>query len=70
MSSPSQVAYKFGNFCLLPGDKQLLCGGVPLALAPKVFDTLCLLVESQGRLVEKDEFLHRVWQDSFVEILF
>lgn len=45
----------------------MLCGGAPLALAPKVFDTLVLLVESQGRLVEKDEFLERVWQGGFVE---
>jgi TolB-like protein/Flp pilus assembly protein TadD len=67
MSAPPQLTYKFGNFHLLPRNKQLLCGGAPLALAPKVFDTLCLLVESQGRLVEKDEFLERVWQGSFVE---
>ena len=67
MSSPSQVTYKFGNFCLLPGDKQLLCEGATVPLAPKVFDTLVLLVESQGRLVEKDEFLQQVWQGSFVE---
>lgn len=32
-----------------------------------MFDTLLLLVESQGRLVEKDEFLRRLWPDSFVE---
>ncbi len=67
MSTPHQITYKFGNFRLLPGDKQLLCASAPVPLAPKVFDTLCLLVESQGRLVEKDEFLQRVWMGSFVE---
>ncbi len=67
MSSPPQIAYKFGNFRLLPVDKQLLRDDAPVPLAPKVFDTLCLLVERQGRLVEKNEFLERVWQGSFVE---
>ena len=32
-----------------------------------MFDTLLLLVESQGRLIEKDEFLKHIWPDSFVE---
>jgi TolB-like protein/Tfp pilus assembly protein PilF len=38
-----------------------------VALPPKVYDTLWLLLESQGRLVEKDEFLNRLWPDSHVE---
>jgi len=59
--------YRFGTFTLLPADKQLLRDGKPVALAPKVFDTLLMLVESQGRLLRKEEFLKRVWQDSFVE---
>lgn len=59
--------YRFGAFTLLPADKQLLRDGKPVALAPKVFDTLLMLVESQGRLLKKEEFLKRVWQDSFVE---
>ncbi len=67
MVAPARAAYKFGSFRLLPIDKQLLRDGQPVPLAPKVFDTLCMLVESQGRLVEKDEFLKRVWPDSFVE---
>ncbi len=67
MSSRPQVAYKFGDFFLSPVDKQLLRDGKPVALPPKVFDTLLLLVESHARLVEKDDFLKRVWPDSFVE---
>ena len=61
------LAYQFGDFSILPSDKQLLRAGKAIPLAPKVFDTLLLLVESQGRLVEKDEFLKRVWRDRFVE---
>ena len=67
MSSRPQVAYKFGDFLLNPADKQLLRDGKPVALPPKVFDALLLLVESQAHLVEKDDFLKRVWPDSFVE---
>jgi DNA-binding winged helix-turn-helix (wHTH) protein len=61
------VAYKFGCFCLLPAEKQLLREGKPVPLAPKVYDTLLLLLESQGHLVEKNELLNRLWPDSVVE---
>lgn len=61
------MVYRFGSFTLVPAEKRLLLGGKPVALAPKVFDTLLLLVESQGRLLNKQEFLTRVWHDSFVE---
>jgi TolB-like protein/Flp pilus assembly protein TadD len=36
-------------------------------LQPKVFDTLLMLVENHGRLVEKDSFLKGLWPDTFVE---
>jgi len=67
MSSRPQVAYKFGDFLLNPSDKRLLRDGKPVALPPKVFDTLLLLVESHAHLVEKDDLLKRLWPDSFVE---
>ena len=67
MSDPRQMAYEFGGFRLIPADRQLVRGGKSVALTPKVFDTLVLLVESGGRLVEKDEFLARIWPDTVVE---
>ena len=67
MPSKTGVVYKFGDFLLNPADKRLLRDGTPVALPPKVFDTLLLLVESQARLVEKSEFLKRLWPDTFVE---
>jgi TolB-like protein/Flp pilus assembly protein TadD len=36
-------------------------------LQPKVFDTLQMLVENHGRLVEKDNFLKGLWPGTFVE---
>ncbi len=62
-----QVSYEFADFRLLPGEKQLMCGPKPVKLQPKVFDTLLMLVENHGRLVEKDSFLKGLWPDTFVE---
>jgi len=67
MSNNPQVAYEFGAFTLFPAEKRLLCDGKAVALAPKVFDTLVLLVENQGRLIPKEELLQALWPDSFVE---
>jgi DNA-binding winged helix-turn-helix (wHTH) protein/tetratricopeptide (TPR) repeat protein len=36
-------------------------------LAPKVFDTLLVLVEGGGRILEKENLLNKVWPDAFVE---
>ena len=67
MPSRTEVLYKFGDCLVSPAEKQLLRGGKPVPIQPKVFDTLLLLLESQGRLIEKDEFLSRLWPDSSVE---
>src|SRR5262245_19192275 len=40
---------------------------LPVPLTPKAFDTLLLLVENRGRLVEKEALMKSVWPDSFVE---
>ncbi|HWT07185.1 MAG TPA: winged helix-turn-helix domain-containing protein, partial [Xanthomonadales bacterium] len=39
----------------------LTLGGEPLALGPRVVDTLTALVERAGAVVTKDELLDRVW---------
>ncbi|HKY44878.1 MAG TPA: winged helix-turn-helix domain-containing protein [Pyrinomonadaceae bacterium] len=38
-----------------------------MPLKPKVFDTLLLLVENRGRVLEKEELLRRLWPDTIVE---
>ena len=48
-------------------ERRLLRRGECIPLTPKVFDTLLLLVENAGHLVEKEAFLKRLWPDSFVE---
>src|SRR6266567_4530220 len=67
MGEPATSVYEFGDYQLDLSNKALLRKGTMVPLTPKVFDTLVLLVENSGRLVEKDEFLRRLWPDSFVE---
>ena len=67
MTSPARSTYAFGRFRLDPADKVLYRDGIPVALTPKAFDTLAVLVEAHPRLVTRDELLARVWPDTFVE---
>ena len=59
--------YEFGEFQLDVRERALLRNGEALQLTPKAFDTLVVLVENAGSLVEKDEMMRVVWPDSFVE---
>jgi DNA-binding winged helix-turn-helix (wHTH) protein len=43
-------------------ERRLLRNGRPLPLRAKVFDTLCVLVQSHGRLVGKDALMKAVWR--------
>jgi DNA-binding winged helix-turn-helix (wHTH) protein len=58
--------YDFGPFRLDPTQHLPLREGSMVALTPKAFETLLLLVRNHGRVVEKDELLKCVWPDSFV----
>jgi DNA-binding winged helix-turn-helix (wHTH) protein/tetratricopeptide (TPR) repeat protein len=66
MAQPSSHVYTFGDFRLDTGSGLLYRNNRPVPLTPKVYDTLRLLVENSGRLVEKDEFMKRLWPDTFV----
>jgi Tol biopolymer transport system component/DNA-binding winged helix-turn-helix (wHTH) protein len=59
--------YRFGEFTLDADQKVLLRNGTPVPLAPKIFDTLLILVENASRIVEKDALMNRLWPDTFVE---
>ncbi len=67
MPPNSTQFYEFANFRLDPSEKVLLRNGHPVPLTPKVFDTLEILVENTGHLLEKNELMQRLWQDRFVE---
>jgi Tol biopolymer transport system component/DNA-binding winged helix-turn-helix (wHTH) protein len=59
--------YEFGPFRLEPAERRLSRNGNAVVLTPKAFDTLHLLVRNHGHLVEKEEFLNKLWPDAFVE---
>lgn len=59
--------YEFGAFRLNPAEHILLRNGQHIPLTPKVFETLLVLIENNGHVVDKDELLKQVWPDSFVE---
>lgn len=59
--------YEFGRFRLDVEQKILLQEGQPVPLAPKVFETLLLLIEQKGRIVEKEEMMNVLWPDRYVE---
>ncbi len=59
--------FKFAGFVLEKKEKILLRDEKPVSITPKAFQLLLVLVENHGRLVEKDELMKAVWEDSFVE---
>jgi DNA-binding winged helix-turn-helix (wHTH) protein/Tol biopolymer transport system component len=59
--------YEFGPFRLEPAERKLLRDGEAIALTPKVFDMLVMLVRNSGHLLDKDELMRSLWPDSFVE---
>lgn len=67
MSLPTNEIYEFGPFRLDVQERLLLRDGASISLTPKAFELLLVLVERQGRLVEKDELFRIVWPDTIVE---
>src|SRR4030095_5314538 len=59
--------FEFGLFHLDAEERLLFRGGEAVALPPKSFDLLLVLVENPGHLLEKEELMKRLWPDSFVE---
>jgi len=67
MSLAIEHFYRFGDFTVDTDQKILLRNGAPLPVTPKVFDTLLILIENSGRIVEKQKLMDQLWPDSFVE---
>jgi DNA-binding winged helix-turn-helix (wHTH) protein len=54
-------AFEFGRFRVLLRRRQLLADAAPVELGTRAFDLLLVLLEADGALVTKEEFLNRVW---------
>jgi DNA-binding winged helix-turn-helix (wHTH) protein/TolB-like protein/Tfp pilus assembly protein PilF len=67
MSALTKRYYEFGLFTLDPAQRRLLRAGKVVALTPKVFETLLVLVEHTGRVVTKDDLMNKIWPDTIVE---
>lgn len=67
MTEKAKPFYAFGPFRLDSENRVLVREGAPVLLAPKVVETLLMLVERAGHLVNKDELIKRVWPEAFVE---
>jgi DNA-binding winged helix-turn-helix (wHTH) protein len=63
----SAVRYLFGPYVLIPSEQKLLRDGAPVRLPRKEFELLVSLVEHEGRLLRKEELMHRLWPETIVE---
>jgi DNA-binding winged helix-turn-helix (wHTH) protein/tetratricopeptide (TPR) repeat protein len=67
MHTRERGSYEFGPFRLDVVERMLLGEGQLVALSPKAFDLLFVLVRKAGRVVDKEELMREVWPDTFVE---
>jgi TolB-like protein/DNA-binding winged helix-turn-helix (wHTH) protein/Tfp pilus assembly protein PilF len=59
--------YEFGPYQIDLAERVLLRDGRPITLPPKDLETLLVLVQRAGHIVEKEELLEKVWPGVFVE---
>lgn len=67
MSLKTKHLYEFGPYRLDCDERVLLRDGQPVSLPPKDLETLLVLVEKAGHIVEKEEILEKVWPGVFIE---
>ena len=67
MSKQNKQVFEFGPFTIDTVNRQLRRDGEVVPLKAKAVDTLLLLIENHGDVVEKDDLMQALWPDSFVE---
>ena len=67
MATGPKVLYQFGPFRVDPDKQILLRDNEPVAVTPKAFETLLILVRHSREVVSKDELMKALWPDAFVE---
>jgi DNA-binding winged helix-turn-helix (wHTH) protein/TolB-like protein len=65
--SETNCVYEFGPFRYDAGQRLLFRGETVVPLVPKAIDTLHVLVERHGRIVDKADLMKLVWPDVVVE---
>jgi tetratricopeptide (TPR) repeat protein len=66
LAMPRTGSYEFGRFRLDAKGRILFRDSSPVPLPPKAVDTLLVLIENAGAVVEKEELLNQVWKGTFV----
>jgi DNA-binding winged helix-turn-helix (wHTH) protein len=59
--------YEFGPFLLNVRERLLTRGDIPIALPPKAFDLLLVLLDNNGSLTKKEDLFELVWPGATVE---
>jgi DNA-binding winged helix-turn-helix (wHTH) protein/Tol biopolymer transport system component len=67
MSKHPRHLFEFGRFRLDRTERFLFQDGTPVPLSPRLFDTLLILVENSGHVVEKNDLMQKIWTDVAVE---
>jgi eukaryotic-like serine/threonine-protein kinase len=67
MTGKTKRIYEFGPFQVDPQRRVLTRSGETIALTPKAFDTLLLLIQNSEKVVRKDDLMKALWPTSFVE---
>ncbi|HVE72149.1 MAG TPA: tetratricopeptide repeat protein [Thermoanaerobaculia bacterium] len=67
LPGPEPEVFAFGPFVLDRRRRALLRDGALVAVTPKAFDLLVVLVERAGEVVPKDELMATLWPETSVE---
>ena len=67
MAAGPKVLYEFGPFRVDPEKQTLLRGNQPVAITPKTFEALLILVRRSREVVSKNDLMNELWPDAFVE---
>src|SRR4051812_40546657 len=67
MRSAPEPIYRFGSFVLDSHNALLYYGAELVTMPPKVAQTLLVLVENHGKVVDKQLLLASIWPDVNVE---
>ncbi len=63
----ASIIYEFEDFRLDTAHLMLYRGDEEISLAPKAAQTLLTLIERRGEILDKDELMETIWNDSVVE---
>jgi DNA-binding response OmpR family regulator len=64
VKAPEPTPLACGDLFVDPAQRLVTIRGVPLELTPKEFDLICLLMESQGKILSREAIRRALWQDS------